>query len=495
MFNELISILARWDRIDTGIVVTGALAGMACALPGCYLVLRRQSMMGDALSHTVLPGVVIAFLASHKLLTAGFISADTYQATMHLGMYVGALIIGVLSALLTEWVQKLGRVEGSAALGVVFTSLFALGLVLLRTSADRVHIDPDCVLYGTIETVVMDTVRPFAAWPRISHWEIPRAALFNGIALLINGVLVLVFFKELRLAAFDPNLATALGINARAVHYLLMALTAATLVAAFESVGSILVIAMLIVPAATANLLSDRLGGLILLSLALAALSALAGHAAALTLPPIVFGRLGHPEVRDASTAGMMAVASGALFGLAVLAAPRHGLLSKLLSRIRLAVRIAGEDLLGALYRWEELQPTPAGIARRDLLQLLESQPLIARLALFRLLRAERVCLAAGLYRLTDSGRQRAQSLVRSHRLWESYMARHFQLPFEHLHAAAAQVEHYLSPQLRADLSAELDRPSADPHGREIPSERGEGADAQRPEAGPQHPPSEQGGV
>jgi manganese/zinc/iron transport system permease protein len=480
MFAEFLTLLSRWDQIDTAIVWTGALAAMACALPGCFLVLRRQSMMGDAISHTVLPGIVIAFLVSQRLLAGGAISADAYEAARHASVYLGALGIGVLSALLTEGVQKLGRVESSAALGVVFTSLFALGLVLLRTSADSVDLDPDCVLYGTIETVVMKTVRPLAGVPGLSEWEIPQAAAFNAAALLVNGLLVLVFFKELRLAAFDPNLAAAQGIPAGAVHYALMAVTAATLVAAFESVGSILVIAMLIVPAATASLLTDRLWVMLVLSLVVAAVSALAGHAAALTLPPIIFGRLGFTDVRDASTAGMMALACGGCFLLALLLAPRHGLLSKAVGRTRLAVRIACEDVLGGLYRLEELQPASTGIGLRDLRQLLEFNPLVSRLAIFRLRRTGRINVDAGRCRLTATGRRRAQSLVRSHRLWESYMAKHFQVPADHLHATAARVEHYLGPELRADLSAELDRPDEDPHGRVIPSERGDGGNAER---------------
>ena len=143
--------LQTWAWIDTWIVVTGALAAMACALPGCFLLLRRQSMMGDAISHTSLLGIVAAFFTSHWLVKVGVISASTEPSIRHAAMCLGAVIVGVLSAWLAEALQKLGNVESSAALGVVFTSLFALGLLLIRAIADDVHIDPDCVLYGTIE--------------------------------------------------------------------------------------------------------------------------------------------------------------------------------------------------------------------------------------------------------------------------------------------------------------------------------------------------------
>ncbi len=466
MIPEFFTLLSEWSSLDSWIVFTAALAAMACALPGNYLVLRRQSMMGDALSHTVLPGIVVAFLFAHWLKTSGWISSDTYDATRHAAMFTGAIVIGIMSALLSEWIQKLGHVEASAALGVVFTTLFAVGLLLIRVAADSVHIDPDCVLYGTIETVVMDTY---------GTTDIPQAAVINAAVLLVNGLLVIVFYKELRVSAFDPNLATAVGINAQWMHYALMAMTAATLVAAFESVGSILVIAMLIVPAATAYLLTDRLGLMIGLSLLVAALSALLGHVMAITLPPLVFGRLGFDTVRDASTAGMMAAACGCLFVTAMLCGPRYGVLSKLVHQGLLSLRIVREDVLGFLYRLEELAKSDAQPASPPPIdQVLGTDPLMTMLAIRGLTREGKIVAAPTGFALTASGRESARSLVRSHRLWESYMALHFPLPDDHLHESAARVEHYIDPIIRRKLEAELDKPELDPHGRVIPTERGD---------------------
>jgi len=462
MISETIQLLSDWSSFDTWIVFTAALAAMACALPGNYLVLRRQSMMGDALSHTVLPGIVAAFLFAHWLKTSGWISAETYDATRHAAMFTGAILIGILSALLSEWIQKLGRVEASAALGVVFTTLFAFGLLLIRVAADSVHIDPDCVLYGTIETVVMDTY---------GDTDIPRAAIVNGAVLLVNGILVFVFFKELRVSAFDPNLATAVGINAQVMHYALMAATAATLVAAFESVGSILVIAMLIVPSATAYLLTDRLRVMIVLSLVIAALSALLGHAMAITLPPMIFSRLGFDTVRDASTAGMMAAACGCLFVTAMLFGPRYGILSKLVHQGMLSLRIVREDMLGLLYRLEELAKSEGQQTPPPIDQVLGTGPLMTTLAIRGLTREGKIVAAESEFTLTPAGREAARSLVRSHRLWESYMAKHFPLPEDHLHESAARAEHYIDPTIRRELEAELDQPDRDPHGRDIPTE------------------------
>lgn len=453
--------IAEWSTFDTWIVVTAALAAMSCALPGNYLLLRRQSMMGDAISHTALLGIVLAFLFAHTLKTHGWISAEGYFGMQHLLLFAGALVIGVLSALLTEWIQQLGRMESSASLGVVFTTMFAAGLLLIRIAADEVHIDPDCVLYGNIETVMLDTYGTSG---------IPRAALTNGAVLALNGLLVLAFFKELQISAFDPSLATTLGINARLMHYALMGVTALSLVAAFESVGSILVIAMLIVPAATANLLTNRLPVMIGLSLLVAALSALLGHWLAITLPGPVFAWLGFPKVVDASTAGMIAAASGLLFLLAMVFSPRQGLVSQAAHRLLLKLKIAREDILGYLYRVEEvpLDQRPATTLVR-LQQALHLDGWLVRLATWRLMRQRSLSGSAASYQLTEAGRNDARRLVRAHRLWESYMSRHFEIPSDHLHATAHWVEHYLDEELRAQISEELDRPSEDPHGKRIP--------------------------
>lgn len=460
---------SSWIILDTWIVLTAAITAMACALPGTFLVLRRQSMMGDALTHTVLPGIVGAFLFSHFLKASGIIASDTSQHTQAFDptsyalMFGGAILIGVLTAVLTEWVQKHGRVENSAALGVIYTTMFAAGLLLIRIAADSVHIDPDCVLYGNIEGV----------WD--GGQETPRATQIGFGMLVINGLLTTVFFKELRISTFDPALATTLGISATAINYGLMAITAATAVAAFESVGNILVISMLIVPAATAHLLTDRLWLTILLSLAIAAASAFLGHLLAITLPPVLLAPfadlklLGGVDVTsiDVSTSGMMAASSGLFFFAAMLLGPRHGLLIRALQRGLLALRIAGEDLLGVLYRQLEndADDSPRPVAMPTTLTF------ISRIALWRLRQQGLVQGQANAARLTASGRSTAQQLIRSHRLWETYMSRHFDVPGDHLHEAAHRAEHFIDEDIREELARELEAPKTDPHGRDIPTE------------------------
>jgi manganese/zinc/iron transport system permease protein len=441
---------------DLKIAAAAAVASMSCALPGAWLLLRRQSMMGDALSHTVLPGVVIAFLSMEAARSAGWI--DRLGGPVeHIVLLLGAAVIGVLTALITEGVQKLGRVDSGAALGVVFTWFFALGLFLLRLWADSVHIDPDCVLFGQLENAIWDE-------------GVPSAVKINGTALAINLVLLVLCYKELMLSAFDPALATAQGINAHLMHYGLMAATAMTAVAAFESVGSILVVGLLIIPAATAQLLTTRLRTMLVLSVALAGISGVVGHIVARTLPGLLLPRIGLPEVEDVQTSGMVPVVAALLFVLAWLFSPHQGLLGALVSQARLSIRIAGDDLLGLLYRMEERQLKGAAeLAPALVAQRLGLGRSLTWLSVRNLIRRKLLTFEGDAYRLTGQGRTTARSLVRSHRLWESHLQKHFALPQDHLHAPAHRAEHYIDSNLRSELATELSSPEHDPHGRMIP--------------------------
>jgi manganese/zinc/iron transport system permease protein len=392
MMTTLLAAIAwRW-QVDGWIVAAGLLCALSCALLGNFLVLRRMSMMGDAISHAVLPGLAIAFLATG--------SRDS------LPMFVGAAVVGILTALFTQWVYRFGKVEESASMGVVFTSLFAIGLILIVRAADHVDLDPGCVLHGAMETIPGEAL----------GGGIPGSIVRLGIVLVLNAIFILVFYKELKISSFDPELATTLGINATLMHYLLMTMVALTTVAAFEAVGSVLVVAMLIVPAATAHLLTDRLGTMILVSLVIAAVSAVGGHLLATTVPNL----LGYP---DTVTSGMMAVVAGVLFTIAMLASPRHGVISKLAHRTLLSLRIAREDILGLMYRLEEIQGgEPYTAAAAMLREGKGVGPVLSTLAVRGLLRRKQAVRSDGGFRLTEEGRLAARQLVRSHRLWVGYL-------------------------------------------------------------------------
>jgi manganese/zinc/iron transport system permease protein len=456
MLTEILHRLASWSELNTAIAVTAALAAMSCALPGAWLVLRRQSMLGDALAHSALPGVVAAFMAAYAIRESGLVGDDQFGFLLQVSIVTGAAIAGLLTAWLTAAIQRLGKVDHGAALGVVFTCLFALGMVMVRMTADDVHLDPDCALFGVLEASAGDTLES-APW-------LPRSAVANGAVLLVNTLLTIVFFKELRIAAFDPELATTLGIPAARVHDALLVATAAAAATAFSTVGSILVIGLLVIPAATAQLLTTRLSRLIVISVALAALMAIVGHAMAWAVPGPVFSRLGYSQVRDMGTSGAIAVVGGVLFGLTVFIAPRTGVVTRVLDRVRVLTQIAADDLLGNLYRREESETTstpwtPVGVSSRWQ----------EWLAGWWLKRRGYVTARAGAMVLTDRGRQTARLLVRSHRLWESYLDRNYSLTNEQLHRAADRVEHYIGPEIRDAIASELPDSAHDPHGRDIP--------------------------
>ena len=202
----------NWTMLDTWIVLIGAMCAASCAIPGTVLVLRRMSLMGDAISHTVLPGIAIAFLITGSRDPAA--------------MLIGAVVVGLLTAFLVQTIQSLGKVEVGASMGIVFTFLFAFGLVLMRQAVDHVDIDPDCVLYGSIELAWFDQVR-------LVGMDVPRGFVVNGVMLIANLTLILVFYKEFKITSFDPSLAKTQGIRPALMHYLLMTMTAATAVAAF----------------------------------------------------------------------------------------------------------------------------------------------------------------------------------------------------------------------------------------------------------------------
>ena len=417
------------------ILVVAALAASNCALVGSYLVLRRMSLLGDAISHGVLPGLVIGFLLSG--------SRDLAP------MFIGALIAAVITALGAELLKRRLRIDGDAAMGVVFTTLFAAGVLLIHRYAGQVDLDPGCVLYGQAEYAALDLWRG-----SIFGWHPPRTAISLLAVAFVNLAVVTLFWKEFLIASFDSSLADSLGFRAMGVHLLLMALTALTTVAAFEAVGSILVVAMLVVPGAVGVLLSDRLIGVLIAAQGAALASAVGG----------VWGA----QRWDTSVAGMMGVSAGVVFAVAFLLAPRHGWLPRRARRWALSLRIAEEDLLGAMYRDRESKHTRG--ERIPIAPALAGHPgWLCLLARLRCRWSGEVRSIDGELALSDEGLTRGRRIVRRHRLWELYLSDRLSIPDSHLHDPAHRIEHFLDEDLTRRLEEKLDRPDRDPHGREIP--------------------------
>lgn len=285
-------------------IVIGVLAAIACALPGNFLILRRQALVGDAISHVVLPGIVVAFLLT------GSVAAWP--------MLLGAAGAALVAVALIEAVRRLGRVEPGAAMGVVFTTLFAGGVLLLeRSDTSSVHLDVEHALMGSLESLVWfratgwgSLVDP-VAWASLPH-ELPRMA----VVCAVMAVLTAVFWRWLRITTFDEGFARAMGIPATAVGLGLVGAAALAAVAAFDAVGSILVIAMFICPPAAARLMTDRLGVQVAWSVLFAVLSAVGGFVLA-GYGPLWLG------AQDAvSAAGMIAVTGGLILGVACVFGP-----------------------------------------------------------------------------------------------------------------------------------------------------------------------------
>lgn len=430
--------LYSFVQIDLLPLLAGTFAAITCGLLGNFLVLRRLSLMGDAISHSVLPGLVIAFLIS-----------GTRSAWP---MFLGAALAGIATVVLVELVKKLGRVESGAAMGVVFSALFALGVLLIEQAAARhVDLDPDCVLHGQLETLFWFPPQDWSAFLTVETLtDVPRQVTTLAIMMIAAFVFVGLFFKELRIAAFDPALATTQGFHAGVLHYLLMIFVAAATVASFEAVGSILVIAMLVCPAATARLLTDRLGPQILWSVIIASLSGTLGYYAATALPAAF-------NADSVNAAGMITIVAGGLLTLAVVVAPRHGLVTRIVRRRTLARNVLLEDLLGVMYRVYETSntgPTATQLAallpgRRSnqAVRLAEQRGLLAR--------------ADNTFALTTAGHAAAVDIIRRHRQWETYLVDEAGYSVDRVHDHAERFEH---TRVRPPATE-----TPDPHGHPIP--------------------------
>ncbi len=436
--------------VDGWIIVIGALAAIACAVPGVFLVVRREAMLADALSHAALPGIAGAFLMSG--------TRDP------LWMFLGAVGAGLLVAIGARGIAALGRVDAGAAMGIAFTTLFALGLVAIVQAADRVDLDPSCVLFGSLELAPLDTIDVGGA-------AVPRAAVVLACVAAINLAVAALLWKEFTITAFDAPLARALNLRPRVIELLVLAMAAATCVAAFEAVGSILVVAMIVIPAASARLMSDRLAGMVVGAVVLGIVGALAGHWLASAAAPMLL-----PSGRDASTAGSIAAALGGIFVVTALFSPQRGALRRLADRASLARRVVREDALGLLWRVEEDGKT---IDTKRLATLLvrgaQARPRSIGRAINRLARERLVSIDAGRIALTTEGRNAGAELVRSHRLWELYLARRLALAPDHVHDTAMVLEHITDSTMRDELAREeLADPTnpeslKDPHGRIVP--------------------------
>lgn len=378
------------------ILLQGALVSVSLGLIGCFLVVRGLSLLGDALAHSVLPGIVVGFLIGGSLHSPWIL--------------VGATAVGMLAAFLVQSVHTSSRVKEDASLGIVFTALFALGVVLINLFAGQADLDPGCVLYGNIETFIVDRagIRPMGVI----------------LGLIVLGLVI--FYRPLLVSTFDPLLAQSLGMRVNVIHYTLMAVLSLTVVTSFEAVGSILAVALLIIPGATARLWTDRMPPMLLLAGVQGIVSTILGY------------WLSHHAVLDTSASGAICVGSFLLFMLSWLMAPRHGLLVRAVIRRRLRQTVETENLVKTIEEQAGVATisTVAGAAQ---LSTRRVEGIVSRAVSRGWVGRESDRLF-----LTDAGRQAAARLAKAHLLWEAYLQQEVGLAADHVHDAAEWIEHHL---------------------------------------------------
>ena len=287
--------------IQLEIQLIAVVAATACSLMGVFLVLKSMALMSDAISHAILVGIVLAFFLTRSLSSPFLI--------------IAAALTGVVTVSLVEMLKRTGLVKEDAAIGIVFPVLFSVGVILISRFAGDVHLDTDVVLLGELA---------FAPFNRlaVAGYDIgPKALYVMLVILAIDILFIAIFYKELKIGTFDAGLAISLGISTVFLNYAYMTMVSVTVVGAFDAVGSILVVALMIAPPASAYLISDRLGPMIFISMAYGGLSALGGYWLAHSI--------------DASIAGSMATMAGVFFTLTFLFAPNRGLISIIRRRIK----------------------------------------------------------------------------------------------------------------------------------------------------------------
>ncbi|MFK7936189.1 MAG: iron chelate uptake ABC transporter family permease subunit [Saprospiraceae bacterium] len=403
-------------------LIASTLVGLMCGVLGCFIVLRNMSLIGDALAHAILPGVVFAFM---------IVGYST------IGFFTGSVIAGLLTAVGITWIQHNVKTKNDAAIGIVFTAMFSIGVMGISwiSRNEGVHLDLQDFLFGNVLGV--------------SNQDLYLTA---GITVYVL-ISIVAFYRYLFVTTFQPVIAETMGISVQTIHYFLMLLLSFAVVASLQTVGVILVVAMLITPASTALLLSNKLEKVIVIAAIVGVLSAFLGLILA-----IVFETTPGPA---------MAVTATAIYLLAVFFAPERGLVFRYFRKRDLRHKIRWEDTLKQAYRLQQkgnLNPTA-------LLDKLDFNKKVLQVHL-RYLRANNYMEKKTLH-LTKQGEEQANRLIRAHRLWETYLVDQMGLTAEQIHDEAERYEHLLTDEILDEVDRELGFPAIDPHGSPIPTKIG----------------------
>jgi ABC-type Mn2+/Zn2+ transport system permease subunit/Mn-dependent DtxR family transcriptional regulator len=376
-------------------------------------------MIGDALSHSILPGVVFAFLLFG------------YNAG---GFFLGAVVAGIITALGITWAEDRVKTKGDAAIGIVFTAMFSIGVIGISwlSQSEGVHLDLKDFLFGNVLGVSNEDL-----W---LTFAISAYVIF----------MVVVFYRSLFISTFQPMIAAAMGVPVTFIHYMIMILLSFTVVSALQTVGVILVVALLITPASTALLWTDRLQSVLILSAFFGIFSTVLGLAMAIWL--------------DSPPGPVMVLVATVLYVFSAIFAVRKGLLYKYLRRIRLNHRIYKEDIIKCIFRNADTEPTVTDIAQS--LNMSEGK---VRSYVQGLKRKGVILNHQPFLKLSQTGEIMALKLIRAHRLWETYLVDKLHLDPDQIHEEAENYEHFLSDELLDEVDELLGSPASDPHGSPIP--------------------------
>jgi manganese/zinc/iron transport system permease protein len=414
------------------VLIGASLLGLSGGVLGCFAVLRRQSLLGDALAHAALPGICVGYLLTHS--------------KEPVPLFAGALVAGLIGAMTIQLIIRNSRIKQDTAIGMVLSVFFGVGIVLL-TYIQKLPLGNqsglDHFLFGQAATLL------------------PRDIRIMGVMAVVVVVVTALLFKELKLLCFDRDFADATGQPTRWLEFLLTTLLVVVVVVGLQTVGVVLIVATLITPAAAARQWTESLG----VMLVLAAL--IGGGSGAV-------GAVLSASVRNLPTGPVIVLCASAALIVSLLVAPRRGLVWAFLEERRVAHRIRRENLLKDLYTWGErnngrwTDPVPAtfimGLRGQSGTQLTQTS---------RRLRSRGLLAPVGDgMLLTDRGLSAAEGVVRKHRLWELYLTRRLELPSDHVHRDAETMEHALTDDDVAALEQVLGHPQADPHGRPIPPRR-----------------------
>lgn len=353
------------------IQLIAVIVAVASSLPGVFLVLRKMAMMTDAITHTILLGIVIAFFITNSLTSPLLI--------------VGAALMGVFTVFLTEILNSTRLVSEDSAIGVVFPLLFSIAIIIISKYAGSIHLDTDAVLLGELAFAPFNRMLIFGK-------DIGAKAIYTmGAILIINILYIVVFFKELKIVTFDPALAAVLGFMPTLIHYSLMSIVSITAVAAFESVGSILVIAFMIGPPVTAYLLTDNLKKMILISASIGGINGVLGYQFA--------------KYFDVSISGSMALMTGTIFLMVFIFAPKRGLITTISRRRKQKVEFAGKSLLFHILNHEGEDDEYLESGLKTINEHLNWDKDFLNKILNELKKDEKVYIEKDIIKLTDSGR------------------------------------------------------------------------------------------